>query len=238
MTANPNELTKDNSVVVLIDHQPWVAFSVASIDRGLMVNNTAALAQAARDLGVPTVLTTVGAKGSVLVDPIFKEIAEVFPDVTPIDRTSTHAWSHPEVRAAIDATGRRKLIMAGLITEVCLAQSVLAALKDGYDVYFVSDCSGGITVESHEDAKARMIQAGAKPVSWLTVISEWAPDYTSPERAALADVTRHRGGSAALLYDYVMAQVEAGLVPAPSFMATSDQSGSSDATARQPAMSD
>ena len=238
MTANPNELTVDNSVVILIDHQPWVAFSVQSIDRGLMVNNTAALAQAARDLGVPTVLTTVGAKGSVLVDPIFKEIGEVFPDVTPIDRTSTHAWSHPEVRAAIDATGRKKLIMAGLVTEVCLAQSVLAALKDGYDVYFVSDCSGGITVESHEDAKARMIQAGAKPVSWLTVISEWAPDYTSPERAALADVTRQRGGSAALLYDYVMAQVEAGLVPAPSFMATSDQSGSSDAAVRQPAMSD
>jgi nicotinamidase-related amidase len=238
MSANPNELTVDNSVVILIDHQPWVAFSVQSIDRGLMVNNTAALAQAARDLGVPTVLTTVGAKGSVLVDPIFKEIGEVFPDVRPIDRTSTHAWSHPEVRAAIDATGRKKLIMAGLVTEVCLAQSVLAALKDGYDVYFVSDCSGGLTVESHEDAKARMVQAGAKPVSWITVISEWAPDYTSPERAALADVTRQRGGSAALLYDYIMAQVEAGLVPAPSFMATSAQSGSSDATARQSAMSD
>ena len=238
MTANPNELTIDNSVVVLIDHQPWVAFSVQSIDRGLMVNNTAALAKAARDLGVPTVLTTVGAKGSVLVDPIFKEISEVFPDVTPIDRTSTHAWSHPEVRAAIDATGRKKLIMAGLVTEVCLAQSVLAALKDGYEVYFVSDCSGGITVESHEDAKARMVQAGAKPVSWLTVISEWAPDYKSPERAALADVTRQRGGSAALLYDYIVAQVEAGLVPAPSFMAASGQPASSNAAARQPAMSD
>jgi hypothetical protein len=113
MTNNPNELTIDNSVVMLIDHQPFVAIHVHSIDPGLMLNNVAALARAARDLGVPTVLTTVGAKGSILVDPIFKEIAAIFPDVTPIDRTSTHAWSHPEVRAAVDKTKRKKLIIAG-----------------------------------------------------------------------------------------------------------------------------
>ena len=217
MTNNPNELTIENSVLVLIDHQPMVAFAVTSIDRTVMINNVAALAQTARDLGVPVVLTTVGAKGSILVDPIFKEIGDLFPGVTPIDRTSTHAWSHPDVRAAVDATGRKKLIMAGLVTEVCLCQSVLAALKDGFDVYFVSDCSGGITPESHEDAKARMVQAGARPMSWLAVYGEWAPDYTSPERAALADVTKQRGGSAALIGDYVFAQVTAGLVPPPSF---------------------
>ena len=166
---------------------------------------------------MPTVLTTVGAKGSILVDPIFKEIAAVFPDVTPIDRTSTHAWSHPEVRAAVDATKRRKLIMAGLVTEVCLCQSVLAALKDGFDVYFVSDCSGGITPESHEDAKARMVQAGARPMSLWSVLSEWTPDYTSAERQALLGVTRERGGAVAVMADYVIAQVEAGLVKAPNF---------------------
>ena len=226
MTNNPNELTVDNSVVILIDHQPWVAFAVHSIDVGLMINNTAALAQAARDVGVPVVLTTVGAKGSVLVDPIFKEISDLFPDVTPIDRTSTHAWSHPEVRAAIDGTGRKKLIMAGLVTEVCLAQSVLAALKDGYDVYFVSDCSGGITPEAHEDGKARMIQAGARPVSWLAVMSEWSPDYTSPERQALTEVTRQRGGVAAVMADYVFAQVTAGLVKMPSFVSAPAKAGS------------
>src|SRR5712672_1427004 len=182
MTNNPNELTVENSVVILIDHQPWVAFAVHSIDPGLMINNVAGLAQAARDLRVPVILTTVGAQGSILVDPIFKEISDIFPGVTPIDRTSTHAWSHPEVRAAIDATGRKKLIMAGLVTEVCLAQSVLGALKDGYDVYFVSDCSGGITQEAHEDGKARMVQAGARPMSLQSVMAEWAPDYTSAER--------------------------------------------------------
>jgi nicotinamidase-related amidase len=137
MTNNPNELTIENSVLVLIDHQPWIALMALSIDPTVMINNVAGLAQAAKNLGVPTILTTIGAKGSILVDPLFKEITEIFPDVTPIDRTSTHAWSHPEFRAAIDATGRKKLIMAGLVTEVCLAQSVLAALKEGYEVYSV-----------------------------------------------------------------------------------------------------
>jgi len=217
MTNNPNELTIDNSVLILIDHQPMVGFSVHSIDPGLMLNNVAALARAARDLGVPTVLTTVGAKGSILVDPIFKEIAAIFPDVTPIDRTSTHAWSHPEVRAAVDNTKRKKLIIAGLATEVCLCQSVLAALKDGFDVYFVSDCSGGVTTEAHEDGKARMVQAGARPMSLWSVLSEWAPDYTSAERQALIGVIRERGGIVALGADYVYAQVEAGLVKEPSF---------------------
>ena len=215
---NPNELTIENSVVILIDHQPWVAFSVHSIDPGLMKNNVVALAQAARDLGVPTVLTTVGAKGSILVDPIFKEISDLFPGVTPIDRTSTHAWSHPEVRKAIDATGRKKLIMAGLVTEVCLSQSVLAALKEGYEVYFVSDCSGGITTESHEDGKLRIALAGAKPMSLWSVLSEWTPDYTSPERQVLGDVTMRHGGGVTLMGEYVFAQVTAGLVPLPSFM--------------------
>src|SRR5258708_38217304 len=218
MTNNPNELTIENSVLVLIDHKPAVAINVHSIDLGLLVNNVAALAQVAKAFGVPTVLTTVGAEGSVLVDPLFKEITEAFPDNTPIDRPSSHAWSHPDVRAAVEATGRKKLVMAGLVTEVCLTQSVLAARKDGYEVYFVSDCSGGVTLEAHEDAKARMTQAGAKPMSWLAVISEWAPDYTSPERAKLTEATRQRGGSAALMYDYVMAQVTAGLVPPPSFI--------------------
>ena len=226
MTKNPNELTIDNSVVILIDHQPWVAFSVHSIDPGLMKNNVVALAQAARDLGVPTVLTTVGAKGSILVDPLFKEISELFPGVTPIDRTSTHAWSHPEVRKAVDATGRKKLIMAGLVTEVCLSQSVLAALKDGYEVYFVSDCSGGITTESHEDGKLRMTQAGAKPMSLWSVLSEWTPDYTSAKRQALSDVTMRHGGGVTLMGEYVFAQIEAGLVPVPSFLSTAVKAGS------------
>jgi len=216
MTSNPNELTIENSALVLIDHQPFVAFSVHSIPHGELINNTALLAQTARDLGVPTVLTTIGARGSILVDPIFKEIGDLFPDVTPIDRTSTHAWSHPRVRAAVDATGRKKLIMAGLATEVFLAQSVLAAVKDGFDVYFVSDCSGGVTKEAHDDAKVRMTMAGARPMSLVAVINEWTPDFTSPERAAITGVLSQRGGTWALLVDYGTAQVTMGVVSPPN----------------------
>src|SRR5258708_17997302 len=121
MSENPNPLTIENSTVILIDHQPWVTFSVGSIDRSLMINNVTGLARAAKVLGVPTVLTTVGAKGGVLLDPPFKEITEVFPDQVPIDRVSTNAWA--DVKPAVEAIGRRVLVMAGLWTEVCLAQT-------------------------------------------------------------------------------------------------------------------
>src|SRR6266850_1242131 len=227
MTNNPNELTIENSVLVLIDHQPAVAINVHSIDLGLLVNNVAALARVAKALGVPTVLTTVGAEGSVLVDPIFKEITEAFPGVTPIDRPSSHAWSHPDVRAAVEATGRRKLVMAGLVTEVCLAQSVLAARKDGYDVYFVSDCSGGVTQEAHDDAKVRMTMAGAKPINWMALGGEWAPYWASAERALISNIDSQRGGtSSALVVDWIMAQIAAGVVKLPDFHAAPVQVGS------------
>jgi nicotinamidase-related amidase len=230
MTDNPNELTIENSVLVLIDHQPAVALAVHSIDHGLLIDNVAGLARAAKDLGVPTVLTTVGAQGSVLVDPIFKEISDVFPEVTPIDRPSSNAWSHPDVRAAVEATGRKKLIMAGLTTEVCLAQSSLSAIKDGFDVYFVSDCSGGVSAEAHESAKVRLTMAGAKPITWMAVTGEWAPYWASPERAVLANATS-RAGSAALLTDYVIAQITAGVVSPPDFLSVPAQAG---ATSDQP----
>jgi len=217
MPQNPNELTIENSVLVLIDHQPAIIMLTPSIDQALLLNNVSGLCKTAKVLGVPTVLTTVGAKGSILADPIIKEISEVFPEITPIDRTSTHAWSHPEVRAAVDATKRRKLVMAGISTEVCLAQSVLAARKDGYEVYFVSDCSAGCSKEAHEDAKVRMTMAGAQPMSWLAVQSEWAPDYTTKEKMATTEVLSRHGGAAAMWVDYTMAQIKAGVVPPPDF---------------------
>jgi nicotinamidase-related amidase len=218
MTSNANELTIENSALVLIDHQPGVGLAVQSIDQGLLVNNVAALAGAARALGVPTVLSTIGAKGSVLVDPIFKEISAIFPDITPIDRTTTHAWSDPKFRAAVDATGRKKLIMAGIVTGTCLSQSVLAARKDGFEVYFVSDCSGDVTKEAHDDAKVLMTQAGVKPITWLNLTGQWVPDYKSPERAALASTYSQRGGGVSLIADYVIDQVAASVVPAPNFL--------------------
>jgi nicotinamidase-related amidase len=211
-------LTIENSAVILIDHQPMVAVGVQSIELGLLLNNVAGLAQTAKLLGIPTVLTTVGAKGSVLADPIFNVIKEAFPDIQPIDRTSTNSW--PDIRSAVEATGRKKLVMAGLLTEVCLLQAVLPALKEGYEVFFVSDCSGGCTKEAHEDAKTRMTMAGARPINWLALTGEWAPDYTSAERSKLTPVVLQRGSNYAVISEYVLAQVTEGIVKVPDFLAS------------------
>lgn len=217
--TDPTELTIENSALVLIDHQPFVALQCQGVDFPALIDNVTLVARAAKALDVPTVLTTVGANGSVLADPIFSQIGDVFPEITPIDRTTTAAWSDPNLRAAVEATGRKKLIMAGLSTEVCLAQTVLAALKDGYEVFFLTDCSAGTTTEGHEDAKVRMQQAGATPVNWAAVFSEWTPDYTSPERNALSEVLAQHGGASNLSFQYVMAQLAAGLVPVPEWAA-------------------
>jgi nicotinamidase-related amidase len=205
MSHNPNPITIDNSVVILIDHQPWVAFSVQSIGHALLVNNVTGLARAARDACVPTVLTTVGASGGPLRDPIFRQISEVFPDQEPIDRLSTNAWE--DIKPAIEATGRKVLVMAGLWTEVCLAQTALSALKDGYAVYFVSDCSGGLTQESHDDAKQRMVQAGAAGINWIALVTEWTPDYTTEEREAVTPGLVVRGGGVGLSLEYLLANI-------------------------------
>jgi nicotinamidase-related amidase len=205
VSDNPNEITVDNSVLIFIDHQPWVAFSVKSIDAALLVNNLAGLAASAKSLDVPTILTTIGAKG-ILNDPPLKRLADVIPDVTPIDRVSTNAWE--DIREAVAATGRKTLLMAGLWTEVCLAQTAISAVAEGYRVFFVSDCSGGMSVEAHEDGKARLVQAGATPINWMAVICEWTPDYTSDERQRVNPPVMEHGSMAGLAVEYLVAQTE------------------------------
>lgn len=206
MSDNPNEITIDNSVLVLIDHQPWVAFSVNSIDAGLLVNNLQGLAASAKALDVPVILTTVGAEGGVLKDPPIRGLADVIPEVTPIDRVSTNAWE--DISGAVEATGRRTLLIAGLWTEVCLAQTAISALADGYRVFFVSDCSGGMSVEAHEDAKTRLVQAGATPINWMAVICEWTPDFTTEERNRVNPLVMNHGSMAGLAVEYLVAQTD------------------------------
>jgi nicotinamidase-related amidase len=202
---NPNQITIDNSVLILVDVQPWVAFSVKSIDAGLLSNNLAGLAASAKALDVPIVLTTVGAAGGVLRDPPMKAVAEVITDVDAIDRVSTNAWE--DIREAVEATGRRTLLIAGLWTEVCLAQTALAAMADGYRVFFVSDCSGGMSTEAHKDAKDRLLQAGATPINWVAVICEWTPDFTTEERQRVNHAVMKYGSMAGLALEYLVAQL-------------------------------
>jgi nicotinamidase-related amidase len=204
-----NALTPDNSTLCLIDHQPWVAFPINSITPEHLTNNVVGLAKAARALGVPTVLSTINAVGGPLRDPLFQALTDIFPDVTPIDRRNTNAWSDPSFVAAVEATGRRKLIMAGLWTEVCLAQTVLSAMKAGYEVYFVADASGGVSPEAHQLACQRMIQAGASPMSWFAVLAEWCPDNTAPEYQGMYPIALEHGGGLQWAVEYVMANLPA-----------------------------
>lgn len=203
-----NKLRVDNCAIAFIDHQPFVTFPVASISHSELVNNVAGLAKVARALKVPTILTTILAKGGPLNDPLFSQLSSVFPDLKPIDRNNTNAWSDPAFVQAVVATGRKKLIMCGLWTEVCLAQTVVSAIDDGYEVYFVADCSGGVSAEAHEEGKRRMIQVGAIPMTWMSVMAELCPDNSAPEYQSLYPVALEHAGAVGVAVQYVMAQLK------------------------------
>ncbi len=205
--TNLNALTKDNCAFVFIDHQPFVAFPVQSIAPDLLTNNVTALAKVAKALDIPAILTTINAKGGPLNDPLCTQLSEVFPGVEPIDRTNTNAFATPEFAGAIRQTNKKKLVMCGLWTEVCLAQSVLTGISEGYEVYFVSDCSGGLSAESHNDAKQLMIQAGAKPMTWQAVMASCCPDNTAPEYQNLFDLIIRHGNGVSYAVQYVLANI-------------------------------
>ncbi len=205
--VNINELTTENSILCLIDHQPWVAFPINSISPEHLTNNVLAIAKTAKAMNVPTVLTTINGKSGPLNDPLFQGLSALWPDVEPIDRHNTNAWSDPAFVDAVKAKGRKKLVMAGLWTEVCLAQTVISALKDGYQVYFIADASGGLSPESHERACQRMIQAGAVPMSWFAVAAEWTPDNTAPEYPAMYPIALQHGGGVQWAVEYILANL-------------------------------
>jgi nicotinamidase-related amidase len=186
-------LSPQNSVLLLIDHQPQMAFATRSIDIVELRNNVTGLAKAAKVFKVPTVLTTVAEKS--FSGPIFPELQKVFPDIKPIDRTTMNTWEDKRVVDVIKKTGKKKLVIAALWTEVCLVGPVLSALDDGYEVYFVTDASGGVSADAHNMAVQRMIQAGAAPVTWLQVMLEWQRDWARQETyEAVTGIAREHGG--------------------------------------------
>ena len=186
-------LTPHNSALILIDHQPFQFANVRNIDPTLVLNNTIGLAKGAKAFGVPTILTTVVQdRGGFLP----KDLQNVFPDQKPIDRTTINTWEDPRVVKAVEKTGRKKLVIAALWTEVCLAMPVIHALGEGYDVFAVTDASGGVSVEAHERAVQRMAQAGAVPITWMAVLSEWQRDWAREATVpALGEIMLAHGGS-------------------------------------------
>jgi nicotinamidase-related amidase len=193
MTALPNGttgldalLTPKNCVLMLIDHQPFQFAGLRSHDTATIINNVVGLAKSAKAFGVPTLLTTVlERQGGYLI----KQLQDLFPEQKPIDRTFINTWQDQRVIDWVEKTGRKKIVMAALWTEICLAMPAIQALGEGYEVYIVTDASGGVSVEAHEMGIQRMIQAGAVPITWMVLAAElqrdWARPATVPGYAAM-----------------------------------------------------
>ncbi len=164
-------LTSENAALVLIDYQPGLVDGVNSRSKESLINNVVALTKAAKLFELPIVLSTVGVTAGYQEETI-PELRTLLSDVETVDRSTVNAWEHDGFRTAVEATGRRKLIMGALWTEVCLVFPVLDLLQEGYEVYAVSDSMGGTSVDAHERGMQRMIQAGAVPVTWEAVMSE------------------------------------------------------------------
>jgi nicotinamidase-related amidase len=186
-------LTPDNCTVIFIDHQPQMTFGVASIDRQTLVNNTVGLAKAARIFKVPVILTTVETKS--FSGNMWPQLLELFPGQDPIERTSMNSWEDKKFVEAVEKTGRKKLVIAALWTEVCLAFPAIQAMEAGYEVYAVEDASGGTSEVAHRCAMQRVIQAGAVPVTWQQVLLEFQRDWAHRETydAVMQLVIEHSG---------------------------------------------
>ncbi len=175
-------LTPMNSALIMIDYQPTQVNSIRSMDRQQLVQNSVRVARIASTYGLPIILSTVNVKSG-RNQPTIPELIEVLPNTPQIDRTTINAWEDVEFKTAVEATGRKKLIMAALWTEACLSFPTLDALREGYDVYPVADAVGGTSLEAHETALERMVQAGAKPTSWVQLACELQRDWARTKTA-------------------------------------------------------
>ena len=199
-------LTPDNCVVALIDHQPQMMFGVAGVDRESIINHTVALGKAARVFDVPVVLTTVETKS--FSGNLWPQIRAVFPEQPAIERSSMNAWDDKNFVAAIKATGRKKLVLAGLWTEVCVTFPSVQAIHDGYEVYVVEDCCGDVSPLAHDNAMKRVIQAGAKPVTSLQVMLEFQRDWAEKDTYdAVMDIVKTHYGAYGVGVEYAYTMV-------------------------------
>ncbi len=200
-------LTPLNSQLIIIDHQPQMAFGVQSMDRQALKNNVVGLAKAAKIFNVPTTITTVESES--FSGYTYPEILDVFPDAKTLERTSMNSWDDQKVRDALKANGRKKVVVAGLWTEVCNTTFGLCAMLEGdYEIYTVADASGGTSKEAHDYAMQRMVQAGAVPVTWQQVLLEWQRDWAHRDTYdAVMKLVKEHSGAYGMGIDYAYTMV-------------------------------
>ncbi|AJB69552.1 hydrolase [Enterobacter hormaechei] len=206
-TSKLEVLTPANCQMIFIDHQPQMAFGVQSIDRQVLKNNTVALAKAAKVFNIPTIITTVETES--FSGNTYPELLDVFPGQDILERTSMNSWDDQKVRDALKANGKKKVVVAGLWTEVCNNSFALCAMLEGdYEIYMVADASGGTSKEAHDFAMQRMIQAGVIPVTWQQVMLEWQRDWARKETyTAVMDIVREHSGAYGMGVDYAYTMV-------------------------------
>lgn len=185
-------LTPQNAVIALIDYQPEQYAGVGSVGHDELLAHVTMLGRVATAFALPVVLSTVYVKHG--MSGTNKELLEALPGVPEIDRTTLNSWEDPDFRAEVERTGRKKLIIAGLWTEVCVAFPTLDALREGYEVYVVTDAIGGVSRVAHESALQRMIQAGAVPITVLGLACELQRDWGRPDANRLRAVMREYFG--------------------------------------------
>jgi nicotinamidase-related amidase len=180
--------------LLMIDFQAGLAFGVESAPRQEVLHNALALARTASVFGVPIVVSTSASK--VYSGSLFPSLQAAIPEVKPIERRNMNAWEDDAVRNAVLATKRKRLLIAGLLTEACVSFPVLSAIEDGLEVFVVADACGGLTPEGHQFALRRMEAAGARLTSWLQVLLEFQRDWTRHEtyEGARAIVEANGGG--------------------------------------------
>ena len=172
-------ITPQNAAFLFIDYQPSQLATIRSMDPTLLVKNAVSTVKAIKTFGVPVVHSTVNVAAG--QGPTLPELAELLPDDKPLDRTTVNSWEDVEFLEAVRATGRRKLILCALWTEVCMAFTALDALRDGYDVYPVIDAIAGTSPEAHRAGLDRVIQAGGQPISWVSLACELQRDWGRQE---------------------------------------------------------
>jgi len=173
-------ITPQNAAFVFIDYQPEQLAAVRSMDHELLVENAASTVRTVKTFGVPVVHSTVNV-ASGQVQPTLPELAELLTDDPPLDRTTVNSWEDTEFVQAVRATGRRKLVLCALWTEVCMAFAALDALREGYEVYPVVDAIGGTSIEAHRAGLDRVVQAGAQPIGWVSLACELQRDWARVE---------------------------------------------------------
>lgn len=218
-------LTAADHLLILIDFQSQMAFATKSIDAVMLRNNAAMVAKAANGFGVSTILTTVAEK--TFSGPMFAEIAEAFPGEAMIDRTSMNTWEDRNVIDRVNRIGKRRIVLAGLWTSVCIVGPALSALDQGFEVYVIADACGDVSEEAHERAMQRMIQAGARPMTSLQYLLELQRDWARTDTYDLTTgIAKDHGGGYGLGIIYAKTMFGGSEAEAEKVVTTMDPSRS------------